>query len=185
MSLSLGSWYRRVKHDPTSDIAYHFPAFAAVCDMVHPERVVELGVREGHSTAAWLWNLRHGGYLWSVDIVQPPIPPRGRWTLIVGNDLDPDVASQLPDPIDVLFVDTCHAYDHTVAELALYGPRVRPGGVILLHDTANEHPEDHGEPIGPQEPFPVRRAAQEYAAAHGYQYGEDEASWGLGAIKVG
>src|SRR5690348_17788993 len=36
---------------------------------------------------------------------------------------------------DVFFLDTSHEYDHTLAELRAYMPRVAPGGVALFHDT--------------------------------------------------
>ena len=40
-----------------------------------------------------------------------------------------------PPRCDVLFLDTCHEYEHTLAELRAYMPRVAPGGVALFHDT--------------------------------------------------
>lgn len=36
--------------------------------------------------------------------------------------------------IDLLFVDTDHTAEQVKAEMALYGPLVRPGGIILLDD---------------------------------------------------
>jgi cephalosporin hydroxylase len=41
---------------------------------------------------------------------------------------------EIPASIDLLFIDTSHLYDHTMAELKRYAPRVRPGGWIVFHD---------------------------------------------------
>ena len=51
----------------------------------------------------------------------------------------------------MLFIDTSHAYEHTLAELRKFVPLVAPGGTVLLHDTRLEVPER----VGPQPPFPV------------------------------
>lgn len=37
-------------------------------------------------------------------------------------------------PVDVLVVDGDHHYRGVVADVRMYGPLVRPGGLILLHD---------------------------------------------------
>lgn len=38
------------------------------------------------------------------------------------------------DPVDVLVLDGDHTAAGVVADLVMYGPLVRPGGMILLHD---------------------------------------------------
>jgi len=43
--------------------------------------------------------------------------------------------------IDLLFIDTSHAYSHTLEELELFGQHVRERGFICLHDTVS-HPEN-------------------------------------------
>ena len=184
MSLNLGAWYRHVQAPAIgSDIAAHFPTMAALVAEHDVRAVLELGVREGHSTACWLYHVAGRGQVWGVDL-EWLLPPRARLNPIVGNDMDPDVFAQTPDRVDLLFIDSSHAYDHTVQELAMYGAKVKPGGVIVLHDTENEHPEVTNPAIADQEPFPVRRAAQEYAAAKGFKYVEHAGSYGLGVIYV-
>jgi len=115
----------------------------------HPgARIIELGTGNlarpdgysGNSTAAFLAGTeRSGGQLWSVDIADPPVPPEWRelehWHLLAADDTSGEAVAFCPDQADVLFIDTSHAYDHTLEELRLYGPKIRPGGVILLHDT--------------------------------------------------
>ncbi len=41
-------------------------------------------------------------------------------------------------PIDALVIDGDHTVEGVHADLAMYGPLVRPGGVILLHDIASD-----------------------------------------------
>lgn len=183
MSENLGQWYRRVAADPSSDISDHFPRMMHLVVDYDVRTVVELGVREGHSTAAWLSFLPADGQVYGVDL-DWLLPPRARLNPIVGDDLDPAVAAQVPETFDLLFVDSSHDYDHTRAELAAYGPRVRPGGLIVLHDTENEHPEETEPAIGPQDPFPVRRAMRWYADLGGCATEEFPGSYGLGVIYV-
>ena len=105
----------------------------------------------------------------------------GLWTLTVGDDLDPVVAAAQPLAVDVLFIDTSHTYDQTAAELRLYVPRVRPGGVVLLHDVEVEAPEA-APPGGP--PFPVARALDAFCAETGREWEARTGSYGLGIIRV-
>jgi cephalosporin hydroxylase len=137
--------------------------------------VVELGVRSGNSTAALLAAVeRTGGHLWSVDIDAPMLPfDSEAWTVIVGDDLA--VAEQIPDEIDVLFIDTSHTFVQTLAELRLYGPRAR---LMLLHDTELEHPD--GAPPSPA--FPVARAIDTWCAETGCTWENRSGSYGLGVI---
>lgn len=37
-------------------------------------------------------------------------------------------------PVDFLFIDADHTYTGVLADVRLYGPRVRPGGLIAFHD---------------------------------------------------
>jgi predicted O-methyltransferase YrrM len=169
-----------------SDIADFLPMFAELGARDDVSTVIELGVREGHSTRAWLAGLeKTGGHLWSVDCEVPTFAAPGDiWTFVLGDDNDPAVWAQLPERCDIAFIDTDHAYTHTVRELQLLARRVRPGGMILLHDTENEHPEDHGVKIPPQPPFPVKQAVQFMAQQYRWVATLDERGWGLGVLQV-
>jgi cephalosporin hydroxylase len=68
------------------------------------------------------------------------------------------VLSQLPEEVDVVFVDTDHRYELTLEEIRTYAPRVRSGGCMVFHDTQEESFEHH---TTEQPPFPVRTAVQE------------------------
>lgn len=166
-----------------SDISDHLPTLyehAAIGDA----KVIELGVRSGESTFAFLAAIaEHGGSLWSCDIDRPPFYLQVQehapfWTFVLGDDLWSCAAA--PDDADVVFIDTSHTYDQTVAELDLYAPKLRAGGVILLHDTELRQPaaSPRHDPL-----FPVRVAAEEFAAESGWDLELVPGCNGLGIIR--
>lgn len=173
--------YRRVLGEP-SDIQGHLATFVDTVIEMNAKVVIELGTRTGVSTIAWLTGLAEtGGHLWSVDIDEvPPIGAHDHWTFIQGDDLDPGVIAQLPRPADIVFIDTSHLYDQTVAEIEMYQHLVRPGGVMMFHDTELARPE--GAPPRPM--FPVRTAVEEYAASEGRSWHNAEHCNGLGTIQL-
>jgi len=168
-----------------SDIVEHLPTFVAAVEELHATTVIELGVRWGVSTIAWLHAIEAtGGRVWSVDVDQTAnhnvFTATGRWTFVHGDDCAPEVLALLPEQADIVFIDTSHAYDHTLRELAAYVPRVRPGGRVLLHDTEVLAPDN----VGPQPPFPVKLAVREFCADHGLVWSNDPACFGLATILI-
>ena len=163
-----------------SDINEHLPRLVEQVEDLQATKVIELGTRGGVSTIAWLYALaRNNGHLWSVDIDPRPAGLEvAHWTFIQGDDCSPEVFTQLPDDVDIVFIDTSHAYRHTVQELALYRWLVRPGGRIVLHDTELYLPGG----VGPQPPFPVKKAVEEFCAAEGLRWTNYENNNGLGVI---
>jgi predicted O-methyltransferase YrrM len=172
----------------TSDIGGHLIYLHQRAAALPHCKALELGVRGGCSTAAFLAGVEDSdGHLWSVDIANPDPPANGwrdnpRWTFHLGDDLILGDTDLLPAVVDLLFIDTSHRYQHTLDELTLYGPRVRTGGVILLHDTelevapASYSEEDRG--------FPVRRAVQEWCQRQFLTPEFRDGSNGLGVIEV-
>lgn len=155
-----------------SDIVTHLPRLAGVVAETGAQHVIELGVRTGNSTVAFLWALaKTGGALTSVDCSEPPDIDADHWRFLFADDLDPAVVGRMP-ACDVLFIDTTHTYEQTTAELAAYGPLVVPGGRILLHDTDLT--------IGGGKP--VLRAMNEWAAERGYGCVNDPRCGGLGEV---
>lgn len=123
-----------------SDIRSHLPRLRDLVVDTDAQVVVELGVRTGRSTTALLAGVEQtGGLVWSCDVVDvlaglpDEVARHPQWEFVRGDDLA--MAAHAPRPICVLFIDTSHEYEHTVAELRAYGPLVRSGGVIALHDT--------------------------------------------------
>ena len=178
--VDLESEYYRLCSVP-SDINEHLPMFVALVDELNASHVIELGTRSGVSTVAWLWALAGtDGRLTSIDIDErPDIGDHEHWTFIQGNDIDPTIVSQL-EPADIVFIDTSHTYEHTLAELNVYRWRVAPGGVIVLHDTELAHPED--APARPA--YPVKTAIEEFCHVNGYDWRNFPNCWGLGIIRL-
>ncbi len=164
-----------------SDINEHLTTFVQLCLDLDAKVVIELGVRTGVSTAAWLHAMSiTNGHVWSVDTAAaPPMPTTERWTFVRGHDLDEGVLRQLPDAADIIFIDTSHTYQHTLDELATYASRVRAGGRIACHDTEVELPDGTRE-----EPFPVKRAIELFCAANNYVWTNSTNNNGLGIIEI-
>ncbi len=115
-----------------SDMQAHLPTLYEAAR----GNVLELGVRAGVSTSALLTGVvDHGGHVWSVDRDDcgAVFTPHPDWTFIQADSCDATIT--VPEVLDCLFIDTEHTADRTYRELMLWGPRVKVGGVILLHDT--------------------------------------------------
>jgi predicted O-methyltransferase YrrM len=131
-----------MKSRDSQDISFHLPMLALLIREFNLQSIVELGTRHGISTVALLEAARHtGGRVLSLDI-DPCVEAKHRvedaglgaaWTFVHCSDVDfPD--QDIPDQIDLLFVDTSHRYTHTKQELLKFGSRVRRNGWIVLHD---------------------------------------------------
>lgn len=158
--INLDAEWERVRTRP-SDIVDHLPFMHGLAVGMNAQKIIELGVRHGTSTIAWLHALElTGGHLWSVDVDQrSPWYSREGWTFICGDDMAELVRDQLPLEADIVFIDTDHLYEHTLAELEVYGAHTRAGGVIVLHDTELEYsPFDRARNVR----YPVRRAIEEW-----------------------
>ncbi len=177
----LAELYRQRCNTP-SDIYEHLPRFVEIVTERNAQHVIELGTRTGVSTIAWLYALeRTGGRLTSVDIdEQPDIGVWAHWTFIQADDLDPDLVASL-DMADVVFIDTSHTWAQTLGELNVYRWLVKPGGVIVLHDTELARPEV-SPPSDP--PFPVKRAVTGFCTAEGFEWTNNPRCWGLAEIVI-
>lgn len=139
--------------------------------------IFEIGVRQGFSTGCFLIGLeKNGGHLFSLDIESEPgrlFPGHPQWTFIKGDSKDfASISAQIPKVLDILMVDGDHSYEGVKSDLAWYAPLVRDGGKIIMHDVVSAY--DPG----------VRQAADEYAAAMGFEF-EIFKSWvGLGCMHV-
>jgi cephalosporin hydroxylase len=106
--------------------------------------IVELGVRGGESTFVFERLARRcGADLVSVDVVDcSTLSDYARWHFVQEDDVA--FAGRfrgwchergLEPRIDVLFVDTSHEYDHTLAEIDGWFPHLSPRAVVMFHDT--------------------------------------------------
>ena len=100
---------------------------------------VELGVRDGHTTLPLLAAARLlGGVLHSVDIRDKPAlvdeEHQPHWRYHQSDALRFLEAWDPRTPIDLVYIDDWHAYDHVKRELEVLDRLVSPTTVILLHD---------------------------------------------------
>lgn len=174
-SIGVTAAYEQMLAAP-SDIRGHLERFVTLVEQLDAQRVCELGVRTGVSTVAWLEGLRRtGGQLFAVDLSPCPIQ-HSQLTFIRGDDCDPAVVAQIPDELDLVFIDSSHMHGHTVKEIELYLPKLSMGGCLVFHDTAVER-FDHHEPD--EIPFPVRTAVEQAAYEGGWEIDAFENDHGL------
>lgn len=51
------------------------------------------------------------------------------------------LASAWVEPVDFLFIDASHQFDDLLHDVRCYGPRVKPGGILALHDVTPGWPD--------------------------------------------
>jgi predicted O-methyltransferase YrrM len=122
-----------------TDIHEHLQTLYMLSIELNLKNVLELGTRTGESTITLLLATKElGGTMTSIDIdscleAKEKVEQLGLekfWNFIQTDDL----TLNWNTPIDHLFIDTSHTYDHTLAELRKFEPFVRKGGLITLHD---------------------------------------------------
>ena len=172
-----------------SDIREYMPFLYEQARSRPGVRVLELGTRKGNSTLAFLAGAKEsGGHVWSCDVHPVDRDPDGMlpwarhplWTFIRGDDMDPAAQVLMPPEADVLFIDTSHEYDHTLAELRAYMPRLAPGGIALFHDTNIYDWPGYG---WTGDMPPVQQALSEWCAETGRSWENMPGEYGLGVIR--
>lgn len=161
-----------------SDVQYCMPAMLEAARSRPFCWVLEVGVRSGNSTAAFLAGVEESrGHVWSVDMDVPQVPGHWHgsalWTFVQGDDL---TVQPPEDTFDVVFIDTIHTYLHTLAELGRFIPLVKPGGTVLLHDTMLEKVD------GEEKRFPVAAALDAFCDKTGRNWVEHGGEYGFGEI---
>lgn len=171
-----------------SDIQDHMVYLHHTVIMDLATSVIELGVRKGNSTAALLSAVvATDGLLWSCDIDPPDVPEDWlacpNWRFYRGDSVSEDILEWMPKSAQVVFIDTSHTYNQTMAELRAYVPRVSGGGVVLCHDTqwlppATSTPHPDG---------PVTDALSDFCRETGLKWTNRRSKpgfYGLGVIRV-
>jgi len=157
--------------------------------------ILEIGAGYGVSTTSFLFGVEeNGGHVYTVDLHDDCPGAKlyqgnPQWTFILANSATQVglVRSELPEFLDVLFIDGDHSYQGVVSDLENYVPLVKPGGLILLHDV-QPCPEivdwvTQGGIHGPWEPF---QAFEDFTQAHPTWFSEIKPGrCGLGVIKKG
>jgi predicted O-methyltransferase YrrM len=121
-----------------TDVHHHLPYFQNIAH----GNVLEIGVRFGTSTAAFLSGVeKSGGHLYSVDIDDcSHLFSSDKWTFIKRDSRDIDYLNiWLPGNFDVLYIDGDHSYEGVFADLLNFGPKSE---IIICHDAnLNENPQ--------------------------------------------
>ena len=203
--LMFTGWHDRTKRSPaqyrgvitTAQIAWELEALLRIYDELAPHYVLEIGSQLGGTLYHWLTGAQPGATVVNIDILQNQKPAIAAslpdawasWTPagvtyhpIIGRSDDPAVLERvkqyLPDGIDFLFIDACHTYEGVRYDFLKYGPLVRKGGVIALHDLITPEKQQH---------IQVWQLWREIQAA-GYRTQElraGNASWGgIGVVYV-
>ena len=112
----------------------------------------EIGTRDRGNIAYAATLLDQNPVIVDVDLLPMPdserqiaeaLAGRATYSLIHGDSADPAVAASVaqalgPDGADVIFCNSSHMYEHTLAELERYWPLVRPGGFLMYQDACWE-----------------------------------------------
>lgn len=131
----------------------HQLTFFALAMSIGARRILELGVRDGNSTAPWIMAaMELEGFVDSVDLEstrwQCPEAGRPYWKFTQSDAiefLEDCVANNTQ--YDLIYVDDWHSYAHVKRELELIEHMITPSGIILLHDLMynNSQPDYHME----------------------------------------
>lgn len=151
-----------------SDIQDHLPYIHEMAMANAFPTIIEIGVRTGFSTCALLSAAHYmRGQVWSCDVDIPHVPAEWRhderWHFHHGSSIDEATLEWMPEEADLIMLDSGHGYDLTLSELRAYFPRLRGGGVVLLHDTQFMPPNIYLPDVG----GPVYEAIVQFTAETG------------------
>jgi len=122
-----------------------------------PAKILEIGTRNGQSTKTMLMALGKlgKGKLVSIDIkdrtdiLQDDYPDLYQyWHMIAGNSHDPEIIQSASDAIDgemydMILIDGDHSYEGSKQDFVEYTKFLKPGGIVILHDTVNHNEGVH------------------------------------------
>lgn len=140
-----------VTYTGTEDISQHLLTLFSLTLSLKAKRVLELGVRNGNSTSAFLSGLQiTKGHLTSVDISENPrlreiFKTYNNWDYIISDALKFLEDFKPIAPYDIVFVDDWHDGEHVKKELNFIEKFITPSSLILLHDAMcyNTQPKYH------------------------------------------
>jgi predicted O-methyltransferase YrrM len=125
-----------------SDINEHLTTLFFLTVEFNLKRTLELGVRDGISSIALNEAVSSiGGHVYSIDINDCEIAKENlkktgldsNWTFFQGDDIE--MGQKWKKELDHIFIDTSHAYNHTLEELRTFEPFLVSNGFITFHDT--------------------------------------------------
>lgn len=142
------------------------------CDAAAAKTILEIGSADGGSSVVLGTKAaERDGHLYCVE--QKPkacmvenmkhYGLEGRYTLIeAASPWLGALAAEVPESLDLLFIDGSHEVRAAIVDYHYFAPRVRPGGVIVFHDTGGHCEEDRRQPdFGRNDYVPLVRRAIE------------------------
>ena len=180
----LEAWFEDTERHFPSPGELSVPAISMISALIGGNgisRIVQAGHYAGYSTLLLGFLLRAMGKrqaLFSIDIDRPVTEYTQQWATRAGLDdivrlaVSDSAAADAPTAAaaylggapQLVLIDSSHNYDHTLKELDLWYQAIIPGGMIVMHDASifaqRFDAAGHGG---------VRRAALEWAKAHGMQ----------------
>ncbi|MGL4420079.1 MAG: O-methyltransferase, partial [Gemmataceae bacterium] len=142
----------RHRDDPTMGyVASSEPEVArtlyGLARLTQARRIVEVGVWQGYTTQFLAAALApNGGDLHLVDFSESAITDAatlaGRYSNVaihrhLGMSDAPATLAAVPNGCDLIFLDADHTEAGVAAELECWAPKLRPGGLIAVHDAVN------------------------------------------------
>lgn len=132
------------------------------------KRIVEIGVFEGYTTRVLAEHADHDAIIYGID---PFFSGRlgiswgekiarswngrhlasGKLRLVA--KLSTDVDDDVPTPVDFVFIDGDHSLTGIAADWNYWRSRVKPGGIVALHDTLLTPEKPDGYTLGSIEYF--------------------------------
>jgi cephalosporin hydroxylase len=126
-----------------------------LAESLQPSVVVEIGCLTGGTLYAWrqacervygITLLAHHKYIGGRE---QKLLAHGA-VIRFGDSHDPKSREWLEyeldgSPVDMLVIDADHKFDDVKQDLMMYGPLVRPGGIILIHDVLLAPPVFHDQ----------------------------------------
>jgi len=112
-----------------SDIVDHLPTLYFLIIEFNLKHTMELGTYVGNSTLVLLDAAsKINGHVWSIDVDDCLIAHKkifdhelgNYWSFIKGNDIE--IGKNWKQQLDHIFIDTSHAYQHTLNELKIFEP---------------------------------------------------------------
>lgn len=134
--------------DPSRDIDSHLLVLYSIARFLPAKLAVEIGVDDGSSTLPLLMGVYHNlGMLVSVDPAPCPRAAaavrdaglRDRWVFVQrrSEQFAEWWDHGMPFVPDLVFIDGDHSFEGVQSDWRIYGPTVRVGGLVLLHDALN------------------------------------------------
>lgn len=124
------------------------------CDYCRAKDIIEIGSADGGSSILLGTKAKElAGHLYCIEMKtkqrmvdnMTAYGLKGFYTLIA--KASPWIPLDLlPDQADLLFIDGCHDIRWAIVDYHYFEPLVRPGGIIVFHDTSGNCAEDRRQP---------------------------------------